>query len=296
MTAPADVSVVIPARNEGVTIASLVRSVRQALPGSEIIVVDDGSTDATSAEAAGAGAVVVNHAVSRGNGAAIKSGARRATRQTLVFMDGDGQHLAADIPRLLDRLGQGYDMVVGTRARAMHAGMFRLLANRIYNVLASWMSGVPIPDLTSGFRVAKAHRFREFLSLLPNGFSYPTTSTMAFLRAGYAVAFEPVQVRRREAGTQSHIRPLRDGARFLLIIFKVATLYSPLKIFLPLSALFFFSGAGYYAYTFVTAGRFTNFGGLLFTTSVLIFLIGLISEQITTLMYLGTERGSQKPD
>lgn len=290
MTAPAEVSVVIPARNEGVTIAELVRSVRRALPAAEIIVVDDGSSDATAAEAGNAGAQVVRHPQSRGNGAAVKTGARRATRQVLVFMDGDGQHDAADIPRLLECLERGYDMAVGTRSSAMHAGVFRLLANRLYNVLASWMSGMPIPDLTSGFRAAKADLFRQFLSLLPNGFSYPTTSTMAFLRAGYQVAFEPVKVRQRKEGTASHIRPLRDGARFLLIIFKVATLYSPLKIFLPLSLAFFASGTCYYAYTYVTSGRFTNFGGLLLTTSVLIFLIGLISEQITSLLYMNTER------
>ena len=286
----ATVSVVIPAKNEAGALGALVAQVRAQLPRAEVLVVDDGSTDGTGEAARAAGARVVRHPASRGNGAAVKTGARHATGEILVFMDGDGQHSPADIPRLLAHLDAGYDMAVGTRDRSMHAGAFRLAANAIYNLLASWMSGVPIPDLTSGFRAARASRFRQFLALLPNGFSYPTTSTMAFLRAGYPVAFEPVQVRQRKEGSTSHIKPLRDGARFLLIIFKVATLYSPLKIFVPISAFFFASGAGYYAWTFVTAGRFTTGGGILFTTSVLVFLIGLLSEQVTTLMYLNAER------
>jgi glycosyltransferase involved in cell wall biosynthesis len=293
MSTQHSVSVVIPAKNEGASIGGLAARVRQVLPDAEVIVVDDGSSDNTGAAAAAAGARVVRHPQSRGNGAAVKTGARHARGTRLVFMDGDGQHDPADVPRLLAHLDRGYDMAVGARSHGMHAGPFRLLANRFYNLLASWMSGVPIPDLTSGFRAADAARFRQFLPLLPNGFSYPTTSTMAFLRAGYPVVFEPVQVQQRKQGTQSHIRPMRDGARFLLIIFKVATLYSPLKIFLPLSLFFFSSGVAYYAYTFIASGRFTNFGGLLFTTSVLVFLIGLVSEQITTLIYLSADRSDR---
>jgi glycosyltransferase involved in cell wall biosynthesis len=281
-----DLSIVIPARNEARSVAALVQGLRQVQPSAEILVVDDGSTDDTATVARQAGATVIRHPVSRGNGAAVKTGARAARHPVLLFMDADGQHAPGEIGPLLQRLDEGYDMVVGVRAAGMHAGPLRLLANRVYNLLASWMSGMPIKDLTSGFRVVRADRFRQFLALLPNGFSYPTTITMAFLRAGYLIAFEPVQVRPREAGTRSHIRPLLDGTRFLLIIFKVATLYSPLKLFLPLSLFFFLGGAAYYAWTYATMGRFTTFGGLLFTTSVLIFLIGLISEQITTLQYL----------
>jgi glycosyltransferase involved in cell wall biosynthesis len=287
---PADVSVVIPAKNEAASIGSLVARLRQVMPAAEILVVDDGSSDETAAVAERAGARVVRHPVSRGNGAAVKSGARQARGEVLVFMDGDGQHGPEGIAPLLATLEQGYDMAVGARTAAMHAGAFRLLANRFYNLLASWMTGVRILDLTSGFRATRADRFRHFLNLLPNGFSYPTTITMAFLRAGYHVAFVPVPVQARKAGTQSHIRPLRDGARFLLIIFRVATLYSPLKLFVPLSLFFFGSGVAYYGYTFVTYGRFTNLGALLFTTSVLVFLIGLLSEQVTALLYVDTER------
>lgn len=279
------ISIILPARNEAATITSVVSGLRQTLPAAEILVVNDGSTDTTGELARAAGARVLTHAHARGNGAAVKTGARNATGDVLVFMDGDGQHDPADIPRLLAKLEEGYDLVVGSRSGDGHASIFRRLANAIYNMLASVLTGSEIKDLTSGFRAVRAGHFREFLYLLPNGFSYPTTSTMAFLRAGYGVAFEPVNVKTRSEGTQSHIRPLRDGARFLLIIFKVATLYSPLKLFFPLAALFFASGLAYSGYTLIALARFTNFGALLFITSLLIFLIGLVSEQITNLIY-----------
>ena len=278
-------SVVIPAKNEAGTVGTLVARLRAALPQCEVVVVDDGSTDDTGAVATAAGARVVRHPVSRGNGAAIKAGARAARGELLAFMDADGQHAADSLPALLAQIDAGYDMAVGARSGSMHASVFRRLANWVYNTLATWITGVRIMDLTSGFRVARAEAFREFLPLLPNGFSYPTTITLAFLRAGYSVAYVPVPVARRPGHAKSHIRILRDGGRFLLIIFRVGTLYSPLKIFAPVSLAFFLLGAGYYAYTYFTMGRFTNLGALLFSSSVLIFLIGLISEQITQLLY-----------
>jgi glycosyltransferase involved in cell wall biosynthesis len=280
------ISIVIPAKNEASSVAALVGGLRQCLPTAQIILVDDGSTDDTGAVARGAGAHVVRHPYSIGNGAAIKSGVRIAQGEIVVCMDADGQHDPAEIPKLLAKIEKGYDMVVGARSADAHSSTFRRWANAFYNRLASWMSGHPIADLTSGFRAARTSKFREFLSLLPNGFSYPTTITMAFLRCGYPVAFEPVDVRRRQKGTTSHIRPMRDGARFVLIIFKLATLYSPLKLFIPFSATFFAAGCWYYAYTYAVSQRFTNMGLLLFLSSALLFLLGLVSEQITALMYM----------
>ena len=291
MSHPTSLSVVIPAKNEAGTVGALVARLRAELPQAEIVVVDDGSSDGTGAAAAAAGARVVRHPASRGNGAAIKTGARNATGELLLFMDADGQHGADHIRPLLAQIDAGYDMAVGARASHMHASVFRRLANWVYNTLATWITGVRIHDLTSGFRVARAGPFRSFLPLLPNGFSYPTTITLAFLRAGYSVAYVPVPVRQRPGNAKSHIRILRDGGRFLLIIFRVGTLYSPLKIFAPAALLFFLLGVAYYAYTFATMGRFTNLGALLFTSSVLIFLIGLVSEQITQLLY-----SQRKPD
>lgn len=281
------VSIVIPARNEAAVIGVLVARLTAAGVFSEVIVVDDGSTDATAAVARAAGAKIVSHPYPKGNGAAIKSGARQASGEVIFFMDGDGQHRPEDISRLLAKLDEGYDMVVGARvSRKSQASLHRAAANGFYNRFASWMSGHDVLDLTSGFRVVKASLFKRFLYLLPNGFSYPTTITMAFFRSGYSVAYEPIEVDKRIG--KSHIRLWRDGVRFLLIIFKIGTLFSPL-LFLPISLAFFLTGCGYYLYTYLSSGRFTNMSALLFITSVLVFLIGLVSEQITALMYRDRE-------
>ncbi len=276
-------SIVIPAKNEAGAIGKAVAGAREIYPDAQLIVVDDGSSDNTADVAREAGATVVQHPESLGNGAAIKAGARAATGDIIAFMDGDGQHDAAEFGKLIAKLDEGYDMIVGARDSGSHANFGRLYANGIYNVVASWLTGKRIPDLTSGFRVARANLFKKFLYLLPNGFSYPTTITMAFLRAGYPITFEPIPVAKRIG--KSHIRPIKDGVRFMVIIFKIATLYSPLKIFLPIGAMFFVTGAGWYVYTYSTMGRFTNMSMLLFAAAVIVFLIGLISEQITALTY-----------
>lgn len=276
-------SIVIPAKNESAAIGSVVAAAREAWPDAEIIVVDDGSDDATAEVAEDAGAILVRHPESLGNGAAVKAGARAASGEVIALMDGDGQHDPRELAPLLEKLDEGYHMAVGARDSGSHANVGRLFANGFYNGVASLLTGRRIPDLTSGFRAAKAELFRDFLYLLPNGFSYPTTITMAFFRSGYPVCFVPINVAKRVG--KSHIRPIRDGVRFAAIIFKVATLYSPLKIFLPISALFFATGVGYYVYTYVTAGRFTNMSMLIISASVIVFLIGLISEQITALTY-----------
>ena len=276
-------SIVIPAKNEGGAIGAVVSKAREQYADAEIIVVDDGSSDDTAEVAAAAGATVVSHPESLGNGAAVKSGARAASGDVIAFMDGDGQHDSAELGPLLEQLDNGYEMAIGARDTGSHASVGRLFANGLYNGIASMMSGRKILDLTSGFRAARAEKFKQFLYLLPNGFSYPTTITMAFLRSGYPITFEPITAATRVG--KSHIRPIRDGVRFLIIIFKVATLYSPLKIFLPTSGLFFATGVSYYAYTYLTAGRFTNMSMLLLSAAVIVFLIGLISEQITALTY-----------
>lgn len=277
------ISIVIPAKNEAENLKGFLPRLLAAMPDAECIVVDDGSTDDTVTLAEQHGAVVVSHPYSKGNGAAIKTGARVATGDIFVFLDGDGQHRPEDIPALLAALDKGYDMIVGARDKDSQADSFRAIANGIYNKLASLITGHKIVDLTSGFRAVKADKFKEFLYLLPNGFSYPTTCTMAFFRAGYSVGYVSIKTEQRLG--ESHISLLKDGIRFLLIIFKVGTLYSPLKIFLPAAAGFFLTGCGYYLYTYATAGRFTNMSAVLFMTSILVFLIGLVSEQVTALMY-----------
>jgi glycosyltransferase involved in cell wall biosynthesis len=274
---------ILPAKNEAAGLARVLPDLRARFPDAEIIVVDDGSSDGTPAICESSGARVISHRYSQGNGAAIKTGARAATGDVLVFMDADSQHRPGDVQRLLDALDEGYDMAVGSRDVGGQASLARHLGNGVYNRFASWMVNQRIDDLTSGFRAVDAQKFREFLTLLPNGFSYPTTITMCFFRNGYSVRYVPVEVDKRIG--RSHLRPLRDGARFLLIIFRVATLYSPLKLFLPVSLAFFCVGLGYYIFTYMTVGRFTNMSALLFINSVLVFLIGLVSEQITMLIF-----------
>ena len=276
-------SIILPAKNEAPALAALLPGLLAAHPGAEIIVVDDGSTDDTRGICRSNGAECLSSPYSMGNGAAIKRGARAATGDILVFMDGDGQHDPADIERLINELDRGYDMVVGARDWGSQAGVGRGLANTLYNWLATRMTGHPVLDLTSGFRAVRATKFREFLHLLPNGFSYPTTSTMAFFRSAYPVAYVPIKAAQRIG--KSHIKPLRDGIRFLLIIFKIATLYSPLKLFVPASTLFFLLGCLNYAWTFIHGGRLTNMSTLMWSASVIVFLIGLVSEQITALTY-----------
>jgi glycosyltransferase involved in cell wall biosynthesis len=278
-------TVVIPARNEAGGLARLLPTLTKHVPqGSEIVVVNDGSEDATASACIAHGVRLLSHPYPKGNGAAIKTGARAAKGDVLIFMDADGQHKPEDIPALLEKFAEGYDMVIGARQDGSQAGLHRAVANDIFSRFASWMVMQPIADLTSGFRVVRAARFRQFLYLLPNGFSYPTTITMSFFRAGYSVAYVPINSPRRVSGS-SHIHPMRDGLRFLLIIIKVGTLFSPLKLFLPVSAGFFLTGICYYLYTYLSSGRFTNMSALLFISAVFTFLIGIVSEQISALHY-----------
>lgn len=277
------ISIVLPAKNESAAIGQTIAQIQRLQLVHEIVVVNDGSTDHTKQVAESAGAKVVTHPYSKGNGAAIKTGARCATGDIVIFMDADGQHDPKDIPRLLERIEQGYDLVVGARQKGSQASVGRGIANALYNNLATYMTEQKVEDLTSGFRAVRAEKFREFLYLLPNGFSYPTTSTMAFFRAGYSVTYVPIHAEKRIG--KSHIKPLKDGVRFFLIIFKIATLFSPLKMFLPIAVILFLMGTGWYGYTLYEFHRFTNMSALLYTGSIMIFLMGLISEQITALMY-----------
>ncbi len=279
------ISLIIPCKNEEATIGDLLDKLIGSGFSLEIIVVNDGSTDKTADILKSKPIIEISHPYSKGNGASIKAGARMATSDILVFMDADGQHNISDISNLVTHISQGYDMVVGSRDDKSQASTARLVGNKFYNRLASIITGHKILDLTSGFRACRRNCFLEFISLLPNGFSYPTTITMAFFRSGYNIKYIPISANQRKG--KSHLSLVNDGIRFLLIIFKIGTLYSPLKLFAPLAALIFSSGIGYYLYTYLTADRFTNMSMLLLTTSVFIFIFGLISEQITMLIYLG---------
>ena len=282
-----EVSILIPAYNEAQIIGDVVTKIKTLYPDFEIIVINDGSTDDTATVAKAAGALVYSHPCNIGNGAAIKSGIRFASGKILVFMDGDGQHEPKEIATLLKYIPE-FEMVVGARPKGYQASWGRGLANKIYNWLASYVTKFRIQDLTSGFRAVKSEIARSFLYLLPNTYSYPTTITLGVLRSGRSVKYVPINAKSRKKG-KSKIKVFRDGIRFFLIIAKICTLYSPFRIFLPISVLMFLLGLSYYIYTFLVWGRFTNMSALLFTTSILIFMMGLISEQICQMRFERSE-------
>ena len=280
MAAPETVSILIPAFNEGPVVADVIGALRAAAAWHEILLVDDGSADGTGRLAAEAGATVLRHPYNKGNGAAVKTGIRAATGDYVLVIDGDGQHKPEDARRIVDLLGE-YDLVVGARAGHTQATGIRRAGNGLLNAFAAYMTGQHIPDLTSGFRGARRSVLREFLHLIPNGFSTPTTTTLACIKAGYSVCFIPIEARQRTG--QSKIRLARDGTKFLLIILKIVTIYSPMKIFLPVSAGAFLLGVLYGAWTVADSGRIANGSVLLLMFAIIVFLVGLVSEQIAAL-------------
>jgi glycosyltransferase involved in cell wall biosynthesis len=284
---PSTVSIVIPALNEQDAISEIVSRLRAAAPWREVLVIDDGSTDATGARAAAAGARVIRHPYNKGNGASVKTGIRSAAGDYLLIVDADGQHQPDDARRIIERLGE-YDLVVGARSPATQATAARRHGNAVLNRFAAHLTGRPIPELTSGFRGARLDCLREFIHLLPNGFSTPTTTTLAFIKAGYNVTFVPIDARQRQG--DSKIRFARDGATFFLILLKVITIFSPLRVFVPISLAAFGCGLAYGAVNFLVTGRIPNGAVVLLLFSVIVFLAGLISEQIASLRFAGPDR------
>lgn len=284
---PESTTVIVPAYNEADGVGQLVAALAAAGAWEKILVVDDGSTDDTGEKALAAGAHVVRHPYNKGNGAAVKTGIRQATSTYVLIIDGDGQHRPEDAPRLVSRLNE-FELVVGARSSVTQSTLGRRLGNRLLNLLASYLTRHPIPDLTSGFRAARREHFLEFLHLLPNGFSTPTTTTLAFVKAGYSIAFEPTEARAR-VGT-SKINFASDGFKFFLILLRVITIFSPLRIFVPISAASLALGSGYGLWGVATDMRIPNGAVLLIVLGVLVFLIGLVSDQVSTLRFEGRGR------
>jgi len=291
ITSETRVSVIIPAYNEGGNIENIVSDIKVRYPAYETIVIDDGSTDNTAAEAQRAGAKVFSHPYNIGNGAAVKSGIRVATGEILVFMDADGQHDPEDIAKLLEHFPD-FDLVVGARSISDQASLGRALGNKLYNWFASYVAKFPIKDLTSGFRAVKSNVARNFLYLLPNTYSYPTTLTLGVLRSGMSVKYIHIKARKRKTG-RSNIKLIHDGVRFFMIIIRICTLYSPMRVFLPVSFVLFLMGVTNYIYTFVTRSRFTNMSVFLFVTAIIVFMMSLISEQICQMRF--ERRGADRP-
>lgn len=294
MASHCEISIVIPVFNEAENLARVLENIRDlALPRTEIVVVDDGSSDGSGDVAESAGASVVRHPYNIGNGAAVKSGIRAARGRVIVLMDGDGQHKPADIPKLLAEADK-FHMIVGARAKGSKLRLHRNAANAVYNLFASYVTNFKVQDLTSGFRLLSRRDALRFIDLLPNTFSYPTTLTLAFLRSGLTVKYVPIQTLYRSG--QSKISLVTDGIRFFLIIAKIATLFSPFRVFLPVSILFFLAGAANYTYTYLTEHRFTNMSALMFTAAVIVFMLGLISEQIALLRMERQQSGRRYDD
>jgi glycosyltransferase involved in cell wall biosynthesis len=289
-----EVSIIIPAYNEAPTISNLVSKIKSIYPDFEIIVINDGSEDKTASLAKDAGAKVHSHPYNIGNGASIKSGIRIASGTILIFMDSDLQHDPKDIEKML-KYFPVYDMVVGARFKGGQSSLGRAFGNKIYNWMASYVTKFNVQDLTSGFRAIKSDIAQQFLYLLPNSYSYPATLTLAVLRTGRALKYVPIKVKVRKAG-KSNINIFKDGIRFFMIIVKICTLFSPFRIFLPVSFFMFCLGLCYYIYTFISWGRFTNMSALLFTTSIIIFMIGLVSEQICQMRFDKSESYSSNSD
>jgi glycosyltransferase involved in cell wall biosynthesis len=281
-TDPGKITVLMPALNEEQSIGQTVGEIKKLYPDFEILVVDDGSTDQTREEAVKAGANVWKHPYNIGNGAAIKTGLRYASGDWVIMMDADGQHKPADIAKLLE-YKDDYDMVVGARTRSSETSWHRDLANMFYNWLATYVTKYKIEDLTSGFRLVRSERIHKYIYLLPNTFSYPSTVTLAYLRSGLSIKYVPIQTRARKG--KSKIKLFQDGIRFFLIITRIATLFSPFRVFLPVSGLFFVTGVSYYLFTYITLHRFTNMSALLLSSSVIVFMMGLVSEQISQMRY-----------
>lgn len=282
-----NVSVIIPVYNEADNIVGVIDRLISVVGGeAEIIVVDDGSTDGSGELIASKGVRIIRHPYNKGNGSAVKTGIRNATRDILVLMDGDGQHKPEDIPKLLEKIGE-YDMVIGARTFQSVQSAPRFTYNKMLNLVAGYLTGHKVKDLTSGFRAIKRELAKKFLYLLPNTFSYPSTITVAMIKAGYSVGFVPLVFEARRGN--SKIRPIQDGLRFLMIVLRISTLFAPIRVFLPVSLFFFLGGVGWYLYTFLMYHRFTNLSLFMLSTAVIVFMLGLVAEQISQLRFDRTE-------
>ena len=276
------VSIVIPAYQERETIADVVAGARAAMPGCDIVVIDDGSDDGTCEIAEAAGAYVLRHPYNMGNGAALKTAIRTLSSDFLVIIDGDGQHPTTALPGLVAKLEE-YDMVVGARMRESNSSRFRDLGNWVFRSISSYLAEHRIPDLTSGLRAFDRRKALEFIHLYPNGFSFPATSLLAFISAGYRVCFVPVRARRRREGTQSKIMPIRDGYRFLLLILRVCTMINPLKVFVPASVISLLTGILWTIRNVLVLNQFSVAGALFMTVGLNILFFGIVVDQLAAI-------------
>lgn len=277
-----NISIIIPAYNEEKSIESLIKNVKTLDIDKEIIVVNDGSTDDTEKIIKNISDIkTILHPYNKGNGAAVKTGILASSNENIIIIDADGQHNPEDVVKLIEEL-DNYDLVVGARTIDSDTEGIRDLGNYIFKKLGSYLTGIKIPDMTSGFRAFKKQHILRFFNLYPNGFSFPTTSTMCFLTTGLNVKFISIKSKKRAKGSISKIKPLRDGFKFILIILRIIML-NPLKIFLTAGGFFFFVGILWSFKTILNTGGFSA-GGLLFLISgINLIFFGFIFDQIVAL-------------
>lgn len=283
---PFSLSIVIPAYNEGTTIGNIIAQVHELHPYAEVVVVDDCSSDNTALVASAAGANVISRPYNIGNGAGVKTGVRAATGDVVIIMDGDGQHNPADISRLLGHIGR-YDMVIGARSRAGQQNWIRWLGNSLINRLGSYLTGLKMEDLTSGFRAFRRDILLHYIHLLPNQFSWPTTSALAFAKAGYHVRFEPIAMQRRQGG-RSHQKLLKNGLKFTIIIFRIISLFNPLRIFIPVMLLFILLSVVSYFLGVANDGNWLHLpptAMFCLIAALFFFFFGLLAEMISALRF-----------
>jgi len=274
-----DVTIVLPAYNEAEALAKILGELKKKYKEAQVLVVDDGSTDRTAEVARKAGVTAVSHPYNKGYGAALKTGARAAKTEYVLYFDSDGQFFTDDINAVAAERNK-YDMVIGARPKEF---TMKDMGRRVMKAMASYLSGKKIPDINCGFRLIRRQRVLDFMSILPDGFSFTTTITLAMLQAGDSVKFQPVRVKPRESG-KSGIKKMRHGLRFMLYILRMVMLFNPLKVFLPVSLALFAVGFPVFAYFLLFQAHVSQTSLMLILFSLMTFLFGLVADAISVLV------------
>jgi glycosyltransferase involved in cell wall biosynthesis len=275
-----NISIIIPAFNEEEVIGSVVQSIHSAFPDSEIIVVNDGSTDNTAAELSKSGVIILNHDLNRGYGASLKTGARAARRDYVLFCDGDGQHSVEDVRRLMNEC-DGYDLVVGARKSDSHRPFLRRPGKFVMRKYSEFLAGTKIPDLNSGLRIFKRDTLMRYLHLMPDGFSFSTTSTFTMIKSNRKYKYIPITVQKRIG--KSSVRQLKHGPQALMLMLRLAVLFEPLKLFLWIAGILFILSLASLAIDMCSAGGFSDTTVILSIATIIIFMSGLLCDQVSAM-------------
>lgn len=284
MSLSTETSIVIPAYNEECGLVFALENLRRCglLDTCEVVVVDDASTDKTAEVAERfSGVRLIRHGVNKGYGAALKTGIRASRGQKIVVLDGDGQHPAEPIREVIRMLDTSA-LVIGGRDRRSLQSKSRLIGKAVIRWLAEYLFEQRLPDYNSGFRGFRREAITPVLNLMPNGFSFSTTSTLAFLKLGYEIGEIPITVAPRQ-GRPSSVKFARDGGKTILLICRIIMLFNPLKIFVPGAAFMTAVGVIWAAVGVLFYQRVPNSAVALLTLGFLLFFVGLLADQISIL-------------